>query len=315
MRAIRVHAFGDPEVLQIEEVATPVPGPGEVLVRLRAAGVNPVETYVRSGSYARLPELPYTPGGDGAGDVEAVGEGVRDVRPGDRVYVTEGATYAEYCTCDASKVYPLAERISYAQGAALGVPYATALYALRRIQARAGDWLFVRGGSGAVGVAAVQLARARGLRSVATAGTPQGLAMLREIGADAAVAHDDAEAARALTGGRGFDVILDMAAHHGLGQDLELLAPGGRIAVIGARGPVEVQPRMLMATGASVHGILVFLAPAEELRRVHLELVAGLRDGTLSPVIGKSFPLADAKAAHRAVMQSGAHGKVILAID
>ncbi len=314
MKAIRVHAFGDPDVLQVEEIPTPAPGPGEVLVRLRAAGVNPVETYVRSGNYARLPDLPYTPGGDGAGDVEAVGEGVSSLRAGDRVYVTQGATYAQYCTCPAAAAHPLPARISYAQGAALGIPYATALYALRRTSARAGDWLLVRGGSGAVGVAAVQLAKARGLRSVATAGTPEGLQMLREIGADAALSHDDKEGARAATGGHGFDVVIDVAAHQGLGQDLELLAPGGRVAVIGARGPAEIQPRMLMSVGGSVHGVLLFLLDDEELGRLHREIVAGLRDGTLTPVVGKSFPLEDAAQAHRAVLQSGARGKVTIEV-
>jgi NADPH2:quinone reductase len=315
MRAIRVHAFGGPEVLRIEEMETPSPGPGEVLVRLRAAGVNPVETYVRSGRYARLPELPYTPGSDGAGDVAEVGEGVEGVRVGDRVFLAGAATYAEYCTCDAQDVYPLPDEVTYQQGAALGIPYGTALYALRRTQARAGDWLLLRGGSGAVGIAALQMARARGLRCVATAGSPQGIALLRGLGADAAVGHEERDAAMAATGGRGFDVVIDMAADRGLGQDLQLLAAGGRIAVVGSRGAVEVEPRMLMSTGGSVHGILFFLLSPEELRRIYLEIVAGLREGSLRPVVGEAFALSEAAAAHEAVMRPGAHGKVVLAID
>ncbi len=315
MRAIRVHRFGDPEVLQIEEVPKPAPGPGQVLVRLGAAGVNPVETYMRSGNYANLPDLPYTPGGDGAGDVEAVGEDVLDLRPGDRVYVTQSATYAEYCVADASNVYPLGGRTSYAQGAALGVPYVTALYALQRIGARAGDWLLVRGASGGVGVAALQLARARGILAVGTAGSEEGLELVRAQGARAAVAHEDGDGARAATGGRGFDLVIDNAAHVGLGKDIELLAPGGRIAVIGARAPVEVHPRGLMTMQGSIHGILLFRADPADLRRVNLELCAGLRDGALQPVIGRSFPLAQAAQAHHAQHAPGARGKIVLTID
>ncbi len=166
-----------------------------------------------------------------------------------------------------------------------------------------------------MGVAALQFAKARGIRTVGTAGSPEGLALVRRLGADLAVAHDDAQAAPAATGGRGFDLVLDIAAHLGLVQDIELLAPGGRIAVIGARAPVEVHPRGLMSTGGSVHGILVFLAPPAELHRINLEIVAGLAAGTLAPVVGRSFPLQAAPAAHHALMTERAAGKVTLSID
>lgn len=314
MLAIRVQSFGDPEVLRVEEVPTPTPGPGQVLVRLRAAGVNPVEAYIRSGAYAALPTLPYTPGGDGAGEVEAVGGGVSRVQAGDRVYVISGGTYAQYAVCSEEHVFALPDGVSYAQGAAIGVPYATAVRAYWKTRARAGDWVLVHGGSGGVGVAAVQIARAQGMRTVATAGTPEGLAMLREIGADAAVAHDAAAQALAATGGRGFDIVLEMAAHVGLSQALGLLAPGGRAAVIGSRGPVEVNPRDLMGREASVQGILLFLADEEDLRRMHAEIGAGLRDGSLRPVAQRRFALAEAAAAHRAVLAPGALGKITLEI-
>lgn len=144
MRAVRVRSAGGPEVLRVEEAPDPVPGPGEVLVRVRAAGVNPVEVYLRAGTHHRTPPLPWTPGSDGAGEVEAVGPGVRGVSPGDRVY-TGGSltgTYAERCLCREDQVHPLPARLSFAQGAAVHVPYATAFRALhRKARLRAGEVL------------------------------------------------------------------------------------------------------------------------------------------------------------------------------
>ncbi|EQD38044.1 Alcohol dehydrogenase, zinc-binding domain protein, partial [mine drainage metagenome] len=180
--------------------------------------------------------------------------------------------------------------------------------------AQPGDWVLVHGGSGGVGVAAVQVARARGMRTVATAGTPEGLALLHEIGADAAIGHADVEQALAATGGRGFDIVLEMAAHLGLSQALGLLAPGGRVALIGSRGPTQVNPRDLMSREASVQGILLFLATEEDLRRIHEEIGAGLRDGTLRPVARRIFALSLAPDAHRAVLAPGALGKITLEI-
>src|SRR4030095_6524624 len=148
MKAIRVKEFGAPEVLRIEEVADLEPGPDEVLVRIAAAGVNPVETYVRSGNYARLPQLPYTPGSDGAGTVERLGSGIKGLRVGDRVYLTgsRSGTYAEFCICAREQVQRLPDSLSFAQGAAIGIPYATAHRALfARGGVRRGETVLVHG--------------------------------------------------------------------------------------------------------------------------------------------------------------------------
>jgi NADPH2:quinone reductase len=172
MKAIRVNAFGGPEVLELAEVPMPQAGPGEVLVRVHAGGVNPVETYIRAGKYARLPELPYTPGNDGAGVIEQVGPDVNEFKPGDRVY-TAGSisgTYAEFALCKKEQVHPLPAKVSFAQGAAMGTPYATAYRGLfQRACAKPGETVLVHGASGGVGTAAVQLARAHGLRVFGTA--------------------------------------------------------------------------------------------------------------------------------------------------
>ena len=176
MNAIQVHEFGGPEVLKLDEIATPRPAAGQVLVRIHAAGVNPYDTYMRAGTYAIKPPLPYTPGSDGAGTVEAVGEGVTKVKPGDRVYTAKTLTgaYAEFALTLESQVHPLPEKISFTQGAGVWVPYGTAYHALfHSADARAGETLLVHGASGGVGIAAVQIERNIGMTVFGTAGTPK----------------------------------------------------------------------------------------------------------------------------------------------
>jgi NADPH2:quinone reductase len=313
VKAIRVHAFGGPEVLRLEEVPDPQPGPDQVLVRIRAAGVNPVETYVRSGAYARLPELPYIPGSDAAGEVVAP---AGPFRAGDRVYVAGAPAYAEMVAAPLEAVWPLPDRLDFAQGAAIGVPYATAHLALHgTARTRPGDWVLVHGASGAVGTAAVQLAVAHGAQVVGTAGSPDGAKLVLEQGARAVVAHADMAGAVAATGGHGFDVIVEMLANVNLGIDLPALAPGGQVVVVGSRGTVEINPRDLMNKGGCVRGLILWSAQPEQRRRVHMALGAGLRNGTLTPVVGRRFPLAEAARAHEAVMAPGALGKIVLTMD
>jgi len=318
MKAIRVRAFGPPEEMRLEEVPDPKPGPGQVLVRIRAAGVNPVETYIRSGMYPRRPALPYTPGNDAAGIVEAAGEGVRGIAAGDRVYTSETVTgaYAELALCDPTRVHPLPGSVSYAQGAAIGVPYATAWRALfQRARAVPGETALVHGASGGVGSAAVQIARAAGLRVFGTAGTAEGIALALREGAHAVFDHREAgylEKAVAATEGRGFDVILEMLANVNLPQDLKALSMGGRVVVIGSRGAVEIDPRDTMARDASIVGMSLFNLPDADRAVVHAALVAGLANGTLRPVIGRELPLSAAPESHVAVMSPGARGKIVL---
>lgn len=313
VQAIVVRAFGDPDVLRLEEVPDPTPAADEVLVRLRAAGVNPVDTYRRSGAYANIPTLPFIPGSDGAGEVVAVGGAAGGHRPGDRVYVAGAPTYAQYVAAPAAAVWPLPANLSFAQGAAIGVPYRTAYLALH-LQARAqpGDRVLVRGGSGAVGLAAIQLAAALGCDVVATAGSDAGHRLVEAEGARASCTHGDVARLSELAGGTGYDVIIEMLANANLGSDLTLLAERGRCAVVGSRGEVTIDPRQLMARSASVIGVMGMTA--DQRRRIHLALDAGLRQGTLRPVVGPTLPLVAAPDAHVAVMRPGAHGKVVLEI-
>jgi NADPH2:quinone reductase len=317
MKTIRVHEFGGPEVMKIEELPDPSPGPTQVVVRVKAVGVNPVDTYIRTGGYARKPQLPYTPHTDIGGVVDAVGASVTRFAKGDRVYgfgVNGGA--AELALCEEWQVQPLPQNVSFQQGAALGVPYATAWRALfMRAHARPGETVLVHGASGGVGTAAVQIARAQGLRVFGTAGTDEGLALSREQGAHAVFNHRDGDyraAIQAATGGRGVDLVLEMLANVNLDHDLDLLAPRGRVVVIGNRGRVEIDPRKTMGKDAAILGMTLFNATPEELREIHAGLVAGLENGTLRPVIGQELPLGDVVKAHQAVMEPGAFGKIVL---
>ena len=318
MKAIRVNQFGGPEVFRLEEVPTPRPGPGEVLVRIHAIGVNPVETYIRAGTYARLPKLPYTPGNDGAGVIEQIGDSVTEFKPGHRVYTSGSVsgTYAEFVLCKTEQVHPLPANVSFAQGAAGGTPYATAYRGLfQRAEARPGETVLVHGASGGVGIAAVQLARSRGLRVFGTAGSDEGRKLAREQGAHEVFDHrtpDHFEQVINATGARGVDVIVELLANVNLGKDLTILAKGGRVAIIGSRGRVEIDPRDTMQRDVDLRGMVLPNASPADMVSIHGALVAGLENGTLRPVIGKEFPLGDAAQAHRAVMEAGALGKIVL---
>jgi len=303
--------------MKLEDVPDPSPGSGQVLIRVRAAGVNPVDAYIRSGTYARKPSLPYVPGADLGGVVESVGTGVTGFSKGARVYAhAVPGTYAELAVCDEWQVNPLPDRISFQQGAALGVPYATAWRALFiRAHARAGETLLVHGASGGVGAGAVQIARAHGLRVIATAGTPEGITLVRNHGAHHVLNHrepDYLQQVLPLTGNKGVDIVLEMLANVNLDHDLDVLGMHGRVVVIGSRGRVEIDPRKTMPRDAAILGMTLFNATREEFHEIHSGLIAGLENGTLNPAIGKEFPLADAVKAHVEVMEGRALGKIVL---
>jgi len=318
MKAIQVHEFGGPEVLKLEEIPTLKPRPGQVLVRVHAAGVNPYDTYMRAGTYAIKPPLPYTPGSDAAGTVEALGEGVTKVKVGDRVYTATTITgaYAEFCLALESQLFPLPGKISFAQGAGLWVPYGTAFTALHHhAKAHAAETLLIHGASGGVGLAAVQLGRAMGLTVIGTAGTQRGLDLVKKEGAHHAFDHTKPNCAEEImkaTGGRGVDVVLEMAAHLNLATDLKLLAPQGRVIVIGNRGEITINPRDLMARRASVRGFTLWAATEIESKEIHAGIAAGLENGSLRPVVGKELPLKDAAQSHQDILAPGASGKIVL---
>ena len=318
MKAIVVHEFGGPEVLKYEEVPTPKPAAGQVLVRIHGAGVNPYDTYMRAGTYAVKPPLPYTPGSDGAGVIAVVGDGVKKVKPGDRVYTAKTLTgaYAQYALALEEQVHTLPEKISFAQGAGVWVPYGTAYYALHHsAQARASETVLVHGASGGVGTAAVQMARAMGLTVLGTAGTQKGVDLVKREGAHQVFDHSKAgyqEEIMKATGGRGADVILEMLANVNLAADLKLLATNGRVIIIGNRGEITINPRDLMLRRASARGFTLWGITTPEETAIHAGLIAGLENGTLRPVVAKELPLAEALRAHKEILEPGAAGKIVL---
>ena len=323
MRAVRVHQFGGPEVLKYEtNVSIPTPGPSDVLVRVEAVGVNPVETYIRAGTYARKPTLPAILGNNCAGIVQQVGAEVTNFKTGDRVFVDETSTgaYAEYAVSPVASVHPLPGVLSFGQGAALSTPYLTAYRALfHRGFSRPGETVLVHGASGGVGVAAVQFAQHYGMRVFGTAGTAEGEEAVKKAGAHFVFNHrredylDDIQRA---SGSNGIDVIIENAAHINLGKDLPLLAVGGRVVVVGSRGPTEINPRDTMSREAVISGVMLFNASPKELSEAHAAIRAGIEGGWLRPLVGKEFPLEDAAKAHIDIISgSGALGKTVLTIN
>ncbi len=294
------------------------PEPGQVLVAIRAAGVNPVDTYIRSGAHAIRPDLPYTPGEDAAGVIVAVGSGVESVARGDRVYVAGSitGTYAEHALCLEEQVHPLPAHLTFAQGAAVGVPYATAYRALFMIaRASPGETILVHGASGAVGIAAVQFARAAGLTIIGTAGTQKGEEAARAAGAHHVLDHHAPDAAQrimGLTGGRGVDVVVEMLANLNLERDLSMVAMRGRIVLVGSRGRIEIDPRAAMVREATISGVFHYNTPPREQAIVHKAIVAALEANVARPVVGAQFPLAAARDAHELVLRGGASGKIVL---
>src|ERR1700730_19303168 len=289
MKAIVVHQFGGPEVLKLEEVPTPKPAAGQVLVRIHGAGVNPYDTYMRAGTYAIKPPLPYTPGYDGAGVIEAIGDGVRKVKPGDRAYTarTLSGAYSEYALALEEQVHPLPDKVSFGQGAGVWVPYGTAYHALHHsAEAHAAETVLVHGASGGVGIAGVQMARALGLTVFGTAGTQKGLDLAKREGAHQVFDHSKTgyqEEILKATGGRGVDIILEMLANVNLATDLKLLAQRGRVIVIGNRGEVTINPRELMGRRGSVRGFTLWAITESEAAEIYAGIGADLENSTLRP--------------------------------
>lgn len=320
MRAIRVSEFGAPSVLRLcSDVPVPQPGHRQVLIRVHACGVNPVETYIRAGTYARKPSLPYTPGTDVAGVVETVGEGVTAVKAGDRVFTTatESGAYAEYTVAADDCVHKLPSALDFNQGAAIGIPYFTAYRALiHKAHTKPGETVLIHGASGGVGVAACQLSRALGLKVLGTAGTSEGMKLVLSNGAHQAFNHREEGYTQKImeaTEGKGIDVIVEMLSNVNLSKDLQMLAFGGRVTVVGCRGSIEINPRDTMAKESSIIGVALFFSKPEETKECAALLYAGMEAGWLRPVVGSQYPLEKAAQAHHDIIECpGAAGKTVL---
>ena len=322
MKAIQISNFGTSENLVVEQVDSPTVTELEVKVNLGAAGVNPSDVYTSTGTYSIKPALPYTPGLDGAGIVEEIGEQVTNVKVGDRVFIAcmpEGkatGTMAEQIVCESRFVHHLPEHISFEQGASLGIPALTAYRALvGRAKIKTGQTVFIHGASGAVGLLAVQIAKAMGAKVIGTASREAGKQLVKEAGADIVLDHITEQTIDSVlnaTNGNGPDVIIEFLANKNLQTDLQLITKQGVIVVVGNRGEIEINPRLMMQKECDVRGMSLFNGTAEQ----HLELITGvaklMEDKQLNPYIGHRYPLDQAGTAFDAVINGEHNGKVVV---
>ena len=323
MQAVEITEPGGPEVLRVVERATPVPGAGEVLIEVAAAGVNRPDVLQRQGQYAPLPGVSDLPGLEVAGRVVARGQDVTEWQDGDQICaLVGGGGYAEYCAAPALQCLPVPKGLDLVQAAALPETVFTVwTNVFERGRLSAGDVFLVHGGTSGIGTTAIQLARARGARVLATAGSPEKCAACERLGAERAIDYrreDFVAVVKELTSGRGVDLILDMVGGDYLPRNIAALATDGRLVQIaylrGSRGEIDLAPvlqRRLTLTGSTLRPRSV-----EEKGRLAREVRANVwplvESGAVRPVVHATFPLAEAAAAHR-LLESGAHiGKIVL---
>eukprot|EP00397_Hematodinium_sp_SG-2012_P032924 GEMP01035108.1.p1 GENE.GEMP01035108.1~~GEMP01035108.1.p1 ORF type:complete len:357 (+),score=69.75 GEMP01035108.1:149-1219(+) len=325
-KRIRVEKFGGPDVLEVQSFELPQLKEGEVLVEVRAFGINPVETYIRAGTY-QLPVpaeeyLPFTPGKDSAGViVESRSTGFQN---GDRVYtvMSETGVYATHAIAKGTDVRHLPDNLSFEQGCALGIPYRTAYRALLKANAKPGQSILVHGGSGAVGRATVELARYFGLGPIVAT---RGNNAVDIPGADFILNHRESDYFKALassglhlptrpiTKGPCFDIIIEMLADVNLQTDILHLQVGGTIVVIGNRGSTEINARNLMQVEGTITGFIGLGTPEDE-KRVDLGLATALKAGAITPSVGPIFTMENVGKAHEEVLSHslGTTGKVVV---
>lgn len=325
MRAVVYDEPGDPEVLHLAEVPDPEPGPGEVLIRVHSTALNRADLLQRRGFYPPPPGASPILGLEAAGEVEALGEGVDGWTPGDRVCaLLAGGGYAEKVAVPAVQVMPVPEGMDLVTAGAVPEAFITAHDNLAtRGRLAAGETVLIHGGTGGVGMAAIQVARRTGARVLATAGSAERVDFCRELGADAGIDHrseDFVERTRALTEGRGADVILDVMGAAYLERNLRALARDGRLVIIGMQGGIraEIDLNMLLSSRLTVQGTILRNRPVgqkgEIVRRVVAEVLPGLADGSLRPVIDRVLPLDRVVEAHRAMEAGGHTGKIVLRV-
>ncbi|HLI71058.1 MAG TPA: NADPH:quinone oxidoreductase family protein [Ktedonobacteraceae bacterium] len=325
MKAVLCKAYGPPESLVIEEIEPLKPGPGQVVVKVRACGVNFPDTLIIQGKYQFKPEMPFSPGGEVAGVVKEIGEGVEQVHVGDRVIAFTGwGGFAEEVLTDAKILIPIPEQMDFVTASAFVMAYGTSHYALKdRAKLQPGETLLVLGAAGGVGLAAVELGKAMGAHVIATASSNEKLAICREHGADECInyANEDLkERIKALTAGRGVDVIYDPVGGNYSEAALRGMAWEGRHLVIGfAAGDIPRIPlNLTLLKGCSLVGVFwgSFTTRNPQRNQEHLhELMTWFLEGKIKPRISATYPLHRAADALNDLMDRKVTGKAVLVIE
>jgi NADPH2:quinone reductase len=320
MKAMRAHQFGGPEQLRLEDAPDPEVEKGQVLVRVRAAGINPTDLTRLSGRFPQSFKLPYIPGIDVSGEVEAIGSGVTNVKPGDKIvgWALSGG-YAEKACLAAGEVALLPPSLSFAEGAAIPIPFYTAYHALHhKAVIRSGETVLISAGAGGVGVAAIQLAKAAGARVVTTVGSEEKAERAKRLGADAAINYrkqDFVAEVDRLTDGRGVHVIVESAAADNLARDFTALAPGGRIVLVGSGTGKPAEAAFSVST-ALMKSAVIYAMRVFDARALIPEMAAALTrlfvEGKIKAVISKSYPLSEAPQAMNDLLAGKVIGKLVL---
>ncbi|MFB5664216.1 NADPH:quinone reductase [Alteribacillus sp. HJP-4] len=320
MKALVFNQYGDPDVLAMAEVPKPEINKKEILIEVKASGINPVDTYFRKG-IREVKSFPHIPHFDLAGVVAETGSEVNNFQQGDRVWATNiSGSAAEYTSADPSFVFPLPDNVSYEEGASLGIPSLTAHLSLfNRARLHNGENVLIYGASGAVGHAAVQLAKNAGAFVIGTAGSEAKAKMALDAGADFVIRHDLEnihEKVNNMTQNEGLDVIIDVSLSENINRDLEMLHPGGRIVAVGSpkNNSPELPWRLLNQKHASLLGILLFTAPPEILQEAAAEINLLLESGSFSPHLGKVFEVEQGAFAHKSLENGEVTGSIVLKI-
>ena len=317
MKAIVYYQYGGPEVLEYVELPTPEPTNNEVLVKIGASGLNPVDTYFRAG-IRPVASFPHIPHFDLAGTIVKIGSDVTKWKVGDRVWATNvSGTAAEYQTVHEEKLFPLPEHLSFAEGAALAMAFMTAHLALfARGQLTSHETVLIYGASGAVGQAAVQLAKEAGATVIATASNDEKAQIAKEAGADHVILYRSeniVERVNEITGGDGVPLILDMSLSDNIENNFEILKNKGRVVTIGS--PNNNTPalpwRLLNSKNASLQGILLFTAEPDEWQFAGEAISQGFANKKLTAHVGAEFPLADAQIGHAALAVKKYNGSIV----
>jgi NADPH2:quinone reductase len=324
MKALLCTAFGPPETLVLQEIESPQPGKGQVLIDVRACGVNFPDTLIIEGKYQFKPPLPFAPGGEVAGVVAEVGEGVTHLKPGDRVFSLTGwGGFAEKVLGDATKTLPMPDGMDFVTAASVMYTYGTSYHALKqRAALQPGETLLVLGAAGGVGLAAVQLGKLMGAKVIAAASSEEKLAVCRELGADETINYeteDLRERVKTLTNGRGVDVCYDPVGDRFTEPALRSMAWRGRYLVVGfAAGEIpKIPANLVLLKGCALVGVFwgqfAALEPKESLGNFR-EILGFMQAGTLSQHLHGTYPLADAPKALRDMLERRVIGKAVVVI-